>query len=59
MQNKHKYRTTVYLGREVYERLEKDSALIGVSIATLCKILITTGYQFSELVERSAKNERK
>lgn len=59
MKANHKYRATVYLGKETYERLEKDSQLIGVSIATLCKILITTGYQFSSMVEKGAKNERK
>lgn len=52
---KHKYRVSVYLGKEVYEELDQDANLMGISIATLTKILITTGYQFAKGVEKNFK----
>lgn len=52
---KHKYRVNVYLGKEVYEELDQDANLMGISIATLTKILITTGYQFAKGVEKRFK----
>ena len=54
----HKYRVNVYLGKEVYQELEQDAEFMGVSIATLTKILITTGYQFAKGVENNFKNKK-
>lgn len=55
----HKYRVNVYLGKEVYQELERDAEFMGVSIATLTKILITTGYQFTKGVESNFKKGEK
>ena len=54
----HKYRVNVYVGKEVYKELEQDAEFMGVSIATLTKILITTGYQFAKGVESNYKNKK-
>ena len=52
---KHKYRVGVYLGKEVYQELDQDAEIMGISISTLTKILITTGYQFAKGVEKRFK----
>lgn len=52
---KHKYRVNVYLGKEVYQELDQDAEIMGISISTLTKILITTGYQFAKGVEKRFK----
>lgn len=51
----HKYRVNVYLGKEIYEELEQTSNIMGVSVSTLAKILITTGYGLSKSVENKFK----
>lgn len=56
-QTKHKYRISLYLGKELFERLEEDSKITGIPIATLAKIMLLTGYQFTETIERKKGGE--
>lgn len=51
-QNKHKYRVNVYLGKEMYERFEKEAEAMHISIATLTKIILATGYEFAVQLEK-------
>lgn len=48
----HKYRVSVYLGKEIYTRLEEQSKVFGISIATLTKLLIETGFTFADTMEK-------
>lgn len=54
-QTKHKYRVNLYLGKEIYQRLDEDSKITGIPIATLAKIMLLTGYQFTSTIERKKK----
>lgn len=51
-QNKHKYRVSIYLGKEMYERFEKEAEMMNISIATLTKIILETGYQLATNLEK-------
>ena len=51
-QNKHKYRVSIYLGKEMYERFEKEAEMMNISIATLTKIILATGYQLATNLEK-------
>lgn len=48
----HKYRATIYFGKEIYEDLEKMSNALGFSVATLATIIFKTGYEISKSLDR-------
>ena len=52
MQDKHKYRVQVYLGKELYEKLEELSKFMGIPVATVAKLLLKTGFELSNAIER-------
>lgn len=54
-QTKHKYRVNIYLGKEIFQRLEEDAKTTGIPITTLAKIMLLTGYQFTESIEEQKK----
>lgn len=51
----HKYRVSVYLGKELYDELDKSAKIMGVSLSTLCKIVLNTGYELSKSLENRMK----
>lgn len=52
----HKYRATIYLGKDIYEELEKMSKLFNMSVATLTTIMFKTGWEMSKSIERGLKD---
>lgn len=56
MQNKHKYRVQVYLGKELFEKLKEMSEFMGVPIATVTKIVLKTGFELTDMLEKSFKD---
>lgn len=52
----HKYRATIYFGKDIYEELEKMSNQFGISVATLATIIFKTGWEVSGAIERSIKD---
>ena len=56
-QTKHKYRVSVYLGKELYEELEKTALIMGVSIATVTKIVLNTGYEFAKSMDKKLQEK--
>ena len=52
MQDKHKYRVQVYLGKELYEKLEELSKFMGIPVATVAKLLLKTGFELSNAIEK-------
>lgn len=52
MQDKHKYRVQVYLGKELYEKLEELSNFMGIPVATVAKLLLKTGFELSNAIEK-------
>lgn len=54
-QAKHKYRVSIYLGKEMYEEFKDMADFFGISIATLTKMMLDNGVQFAKSVERGNK----
>lgn len=54
-QQKHKYRVSLYLGKETYEEIEKLSDFLGLPVATTARVILETGLQISKSLERRAK----
>ena len=52
MQDKHKYRVQVYLGKELYEKLEELSNFMGIPVATVAKLLLKNGFELSNAIEK-------
>lgn len=57
-----KYRVTLYLGKENYERLGTYAKVLNMPIATLCRVLLETGLMFADIEEskkqRGVKNDK-
>lgn len=54
-QSKHKYRVSVYLGKELYTKFEAMAKVFGISVASLTKLMLDNGVAFAEQMERQAK----
>lgn len=57
MQDKHKYRVQVYLGKELYEKLEEISKFMDLPISTATKLILKTGFEFGTMMERRVVNK--
>lgn len=53
MQNNHKYRVSVYLGKDLYEKIETMAKFMGIPVATCTKILLSTGFEMASAMEQS------
>lgn len=56
MKAKHKYRVNVYLGKELHNQLEEVSNYMQVPISAIAKLILKTGFEFSNLMERYIDN---
>lgn len=56
LQDKHKYRVSVYLGKDLYQELEQTANIMGISVATLARILLNTGNELGKTLERRMKD---
>ena len=50
--NNNKYRITIYLGKENYEKLSQISEMLGIPLSTTTRILLETGMQIGEALEK-------
>ena len=50
--NNNKYRLTIYLGKELYEKLSQVSEMLGIPLSTTTRILLETGIQIGEALEK-------
>lgn len=50
----HKYRVSVYLGKEMFTELDQLAKVLNVSVATITRVLISTGYEISKSLEGGA-----
>lgn len=48
----NKYRLTIYLGKELYEKLSQVSGMLGIPLSTTTRILLQTGIQIGEALEK-------
>lgn len=52
MKPNHKYRVSVYLGKDIYNELDQLANLMNVSVSTIARVLISTGYEISKSIEK-------
>ena len=50
--NNNKYRLTIYLGKEIYEKLSQISDMLGIPLSTTTRIILQTGLQIGEALEK-------
>lgn len=50
--NNNKYRLTLYLGKENYEKLSQISEMLSIPLSTTARILLETGLQIGEALEK-------
>lgn len=55
MKDNHKYRVSVYLGKELYSQIEQMAKALSIPVATATKILLSTGFELSKTLEPSIK----
>lgn len=53
-QPKHRYRVSVYLGKENYEQIKQLGDMLGFSVSTMTRIILDTGLQISKVLEKGA-----
>ena len=54
---KHRYRVSVYLGKETYEQLERLAIGLNLPIASMTRVLIETGFQVARAIEKGDKTD--
>ena len=60
MKSNHKYRATIYLGKEIYEDLDKLAEELAMSVAQMAGIIFRTGYDVSKsLMRKEGKRDGK
>ena len=52
---KHRYRVSVYLGKENYEQLEGLAVALNIPVASMTRVLIDTGFQVAKAIEKGDK----
>lgn len=57
MKSNHKYRATIYLGKEIYEDLDKMAEMLAMSVSQIAGVIFRTGYDVSKNLVR--KEERR
>lgn len=51
-QPKHRYRVSVYLGKETYEQIEQLAQFLGLPVSTMTRVILETGLQISKTLEK-------
>lgn len=53
MSDKHDYRVSIYLGKNLYNEIKERAQEMGLSISQLLKLLISTGLEFGKALENN------
>ena len=53
-QPKHRYRVSVYLGKETYSQIEDLAKMINLPVSTMTRVILETGLQISKQLEKGA-----
>lgn len=51
-QAKHRYRVSVYLGKETYTQIEDLAKMISLPVSTMTRVILETGLQISKQLEK-------
>lgn len=52
----HKYRATIYLGKDIYTELEKLSNTLGIGLTSLAGIIFKTGWEMSKMIDKQTQD---
>lgn len=52
----HKYRATIYLGKDIYSELEKLSNTLGIGLTSLAGIIFKTGWEMSKMIDKQTQD---
>lgn len=52
MKNNHKYRATIYLGKDIYTELDAMAQELAMSVSQITGIIFRTGYDLSKQLDR-------
>ena len=55
----HKYRVTIYLGKDLYKTLSGMARFLNMPLATITKILLQTGVDVGNALDKHAMEEIK
>lgn len=50
----HKYRVSVYLGKEMYEQIDCIADALQIPLSTAVKIILSTGFEVSKTFNKQA-----
>lgn len=51
-QAKHRYRVSIYLGKEAYEQVAELASMVSLPISTMTRVILETGLQISKALEK-------
>lgn len=54
-QDKHKYRVSIYLGKDNYNMLKEYAEVLALPLSTLCRVIFETGIEISKTIEKGDK----
>lgn len=57
-QAKHKYRVSVYLGKENYTTIKSMSDFLGISVSAMTKIFLDTGMSLAKQMEAQSNGKQ-
>lgn len=49
---KHRYRVSIYLGKEAYEQVAELASMVNLPISTMTRVILETGLQISKALEK-------
>lgn len=52
---KHRYRVTIYLGKDKHEKMSQLAEMMGIPLATACTLMLNTGIELGQLLENQTK----
>lgn len=56
---KHRYRVSVYLGKETYEQIEGLAIALNLPVASMTRVIIETGFQVARAIEKGDQTNAK
>lgn len=54
-QAKHRYRVSVYLGKETYTQIEDLARMVNLPVSTMTRVILETGLQIAKEIEKGEK----
>lgn len=54
-QAKHRYRVSVYLGKEAYTQIEDLAKMLALPVSTMTRVILETGLQIAKEIEKGEK----